>query len=208
MPAKRKLPMRRALAALLLTVLTLPAAAATYDGKVALVEGTATINGKRASVGQLVKAGDVVRTGAKSRLDLLWGRGRASRLMPNSELKVARTDAQQQQMSLSWGGLLSIIRAKGPFRTTSANAVAAVTGTVYYHEETKEHPGYVCVCSGTVQIGHPAAAHTHKPLTASHHTAVHSQTSGHQPAPMVSHTDADIQFLDQYLVHQEEELDP
>jgi hypothetical protein len=109
---------------------------------------------------------------------------------------VKRWDAEQH-VTLSFGGLLSVLAKGVRYHTASPNAVAAVTGTAYYHEESARLPGYVCVCKGAVGIRHPEVAQ-HKPVASTKHTAVSVKKADVKEVGMIdgNHTDKDIAELE------------
>jgi hypothetical protein len=199
---------RLAVSVLLVGFLLLPAQAAPYLGRVAQVIGSATLNGHPARLGMTVMAGDRLRTASKSRVDLIWRNGSAMRLMPGSEMVVRRWDTEQH-VALSFGGLLSVLAKGVRYRTSSTNAVAAVTGTVYYQEESKELPGYVCVCKGSVNLGAPDA-HTLTPVTGLHHKAMAIKPAAVKEVGMIDghHTDQDIAELEALQKKEKEQTSP
>lgn len=186
---------RFAAAMVLLSCLSLPVQAAPYLGRVAQVIGSASLNGYPAKKGMIVAAGDRLRTADRSRVDLIWRNGSAMRLMAASEMVVKRWD-REQHVALSFGGLLSVLAKGVHYHTSSPNAVASVTGTVYYQEESKALPGYVCVCKGSVNLGSPDAKTT-TPVTATHHTAMAIRPDATKEVGMIDghHTDQDIAEL-------------
>lgn len=108
--------------------------------KVYSIIGDVTITGtageKQAAVGDLLLAGDSVRTGENSMADILYGTAGVIRIQPGSSVAIATLMDQttgDTQLDMP-AGRMNVTLAKlkkGDFRVKTGTAVAAVRGTTF-----------------------------------------------------------------------------
>ncbi|HVO40740.1 MAG TPA: FecR family protein [Spirochaetia bacterium] len=165
------------------------------------VDGTVTIDGAAASVGDAVRYGAVVRTAAASSAEIEFNGRNAIRLSENTTL-VFNPRNLQTGSELRQGGLAFVLKGlstatAGPsFLVRTPSAVAGVRGTSFFMQVESPTSTYVCSCNGAVQVL-DASGRVAKELAASHHKAVRISDTGSGPqttdAPRLYHTDADLE---------------
>jgi hypothetical protein len=168
---------------------------------ISYLEGTVTIDGASAQIGDTVPLGAVVRTSAGSLVDIEFNTRNALRLSENTTL-VFNPRNLQIGSELRQGALTLVLKklfvgANGEgFRVRTPSAVAGVRGTSFFMKIESPTSTYVCACNGAVEVlgadGSPL-----KELAASHHKAVRIESTGGAPgitdAPRLYHTDADLE---------------
>jgi len=168
------------------------------------LEGSVLINGQSAQKGLPVNPGDVIATGADSRLVFVMGKD-AFLLRERTRLEIGagaiaeRALEAGQAMRLIAGKVLAVW-GRGNRRFETATAVVAVRGTGIYFEAQPDVT-YICTCYGRADIaatGDPAARET---VQTTHHESprfVYAGKAGQliEPAPVVNHTDAELTRLE------------
>ncbi len=168
---------------------------------VTYLEGTVTMDGVEASIGDTVPLGAVVVTSAASLVDIEFNARNAIRLSENTTL-VFNPGNLQVGSQLRRGALTLVLKqltrgADGQsFFVRTPSATAGVRGTSFFMKVESPTSTYVCACNGAVQVfGNDGALA--RELAASHHKAIHIDTSGAAPqiadAPRLYHTDADLE---------------
>src|SRR5271157_1184811 len=168
---------------------------------VTYLEGTVTIDGVEASIGDTVPLGSVLTTSAGSLVDIEFNTRNAIRLSENTTL-VFNPNNLQIGSELRQGALTLVLKqltvgATGQgFLVRTPSATAGVRGTSFFMKVESATSTYVCACNGDVQVfGRDGTLA--RELAASHHKAVHIDTSGSAPqiqeAPRLYHTDADLE---------------
>jgi hypothetical protein len=129
-------------------------------------------NGKPAplNAGQLVHAGDVIRTGPNGSVELRWARwagGTRIKLGPNTRFTVKRAVAnrssgnEESRLRVDegsiWVRLRKKLTGKSKFEVETPTAVAAVRGTVFKVSVDKDGTSRVSVWEGTVAVALGAA---------------------------------------------------
>ena len=168
---------------------------------VTYLEGTVTIDGVQANIGDRVPLGAVVSTSAGSLVDIEFNVRNAVRLSENTSL-VFNPNNLQMGSQLRQGALTLVLKnllvgSNGQgFLVRTPSAVAGVRGTSFFMKVESETSTYVCACNGAVQV-FGSDGQLAKELAASHHKAVHIDTSGSAAqvtdAPRLYHTDADLE---------------
>ncbi len=167
------------------------------------IKGNVRINGIPAQIGAVVKPGDTVTTGPpESRAIFVAGQD-AYLLRENTRLEISAADMPSQAAALLRvvrGKMLAVF-GKGGRRIETPTAIAGVRGTGMYTEAEPERT-YICTCYGVFDI-YPA----NRPELGEHLVARHHEypryiyASGDtqkiiSPAPMISHTDAELILLE------------
>jgi hypothetical protein len=132
------------------------------------VVGSAEIQPKGTSswqalpLGQLIKAGDMVRTGADSEVDLAWANGTHVRLGANTAFSVAkaqtknstRTTSSETKLSIGkiWVRLRKGMEGTSKFEVKTPTIVAAVRGTVFSIEVAEDGTTTVETMEGLVGV--------------------------------------------------------
>lgn len=111
--------------------------------------------------GDMIKTGDVVRSGEQSTAEFKWADGTRWKIMPRTKISVKKSThnaikkADESQLKLSAGKVfVRIVKALKPasqFKVETPTAVAAVRGTIF-SVEYKEGQSQVAVFKGAVQV--------------------------------------------------------
>jgi len=168
---------------------------------VTYLEGTASIDGQQAAVGDVVPLGSLVVTSAQSLVDIEFNGRNALRLSENTSL-VFNPRNFQTGSELKQGALTLVLKglpsgAIGEsFLVRTPTVVAGVRGTSFFIKVDGPSSTYVCACNGAVQVLGPDGSILRE-LAASHHKAVRVTDEGDRPqvsdAPMLYHTDDDVE---------------
>ena len=136
------------------------------EARITYLEGTAqAIDGQKAprflKVNDVVKKGDEIKTGQKSKLELLLGDKSQLRFADNSHFKILQVDADEEQaryvkvhlaLGKAWANVRKAIAGKQNFALTCENAVAGVRGTIYRMNVHEDGSAMVRVYDGTVYV--------------------------------------------------------
>ena len=118
--------------------------------------GTVTVNGKNvASVGQEIKYGDVIQTGAKSLCELIINEKNILRLGEKSKMAFNISE-KENSLDLIEGWLAGITKKISSKERTylikSPTSVAAVRGTSFCTKVENPNSTYFCVCNGKIEL--------------------------------------------------------
>jgi hypothetical protein len=184
---------------------TLGAQAQGRSNIVTLV-GDAQANGIRLQADQTIRNGDELLTGPGASLVFVMGDS-AFHLRQNSRLKVEGDTGGVvvNALRLLTGGVISVW-GKGPQRKISTpTATAGIRGTGVYAEvfPEQDNRSYLCICYGVVDL---EASTERKLVQAEYHDAHWVEPIARNgrlltPAPLLNHTDEEIEYLAQ-LVNQ------
>jgi hypothetical protein len=116
---------------------------------------------KALAAGDMIKTGDVIRSGVASTAEFKWADGTRWKIMPQTEITVAKSThnaikkADQSQLKLSSGKVfIRIVQSLKPasqFQVETPTAVAAVRGTIF-SVEYKNGQSEIAVFKGAVQV--------------------------------------------------------
>ncbi len=170
------------------------------------LSGDVDINGQPASVGQLIKPGDVVRTGGNdSHVTIIIGQ-HAYLLRENSEIEFSLsdiTDAQGSvvsgQIDLLNGAMLAVFAQTNTLITTPLASIG-IRGTACYIDSAPTRT-YACVCYGTGEL---RTAHdgTHlETVNTTHHDQPRfiyppGAPRAIESAPVIDHSDVELRMLE------------
>jgi hypothetical protein len=165
------------------------------------VSGDVAVNGKPATPGTRVRAGDSVVTGPNGDVVFVVGRD-AFMIRPESRVELLRRSDSPLLTGLRivTGRILSVFSTGRPREIESATATIGIRGTAVYVEAEAART-YVCTCYGTAVVGSrndPAARET---ISTKHHDQPRYVMASGAPqmlmgAPMVNHTDAELILLE------------
>ncbi|MBA3058568.1 MAG: FecR family protein [Gammaproteobacteria bacterium] len=168
------------------------------------LSGDALLNGRRLLPAQTIQTGDVITTGAQSRLVFVLGNS-AFHVRQNSQLTVERgaTLSVVSVLRLLQGAVVSVW-GKGLHRQiTTPTLTAGIRGTGVYTEIFANQDGrsYFCNCYGTVDM---SAGGERVLSTSSYHQAFWGEVqakSGRMltPAKAINHSDEELEFLARLL---------
>ncbi len=172
------------------------------------LNGDVRINDRPAKLGDIVRAGDVIRTGPKASVLFVAG-GSVHLIRDNSRITFPPDDAAKDLSSSAIraiktvnGKILSVF-GDGPHRIETATSIAGVRGTGIYVEAEPDRT-YICTCYGTIDLAARSAPETAITLSTRHHEAgkfiLGPDASGPRiiPAPMINHTDKELILLESH----------
>lgn len=136
------------------------------EALISYLEGSAqAIDGQKAprslKVNDIVKKGDEIKTGQKSKLELVLADKSQLRFADNSHFKILQVDADEEQardvkvhvaVGKAWANVNKAIAGKQNFALASENAVAGVRGTIYRMNVREDRSALVRVYDGTVYV--------------------------------------------------------
>ncbi|MDA8424561.1 MAG: FecR family protein [Treponema sp.] len=183
---------------------TAETAAAAQPQKVTVVytEGSVSVNGSSARIGQTLGTTVSVETGPSSSCQIEFG---DKNIMNVGQNAVASFDFSKitAEVELKRGGLTSVLKGlaqlgdRDSFVVKTDVASAGVRGTCFC-VWCDDASTYVCACNGTVRTI-DAKGHDEQVLTASHHVArLYSMKGGTisvEAAGLLHHSDASVQAL-------------
>ncbi len=173
---------------------------------VQVFSGDVTINGVPVQAGQLIRAGDVVRTGGgDSHVTIVIGQ-HAYLLRENSEIEFSFEDIAEGEASALSGsidvvtGAMLAVFAKSNVEITTPLATIGIRGTACYVDSAEEKT-YICVCYGTGDFFTARDRHFLETVTTSHHDEPRyiyppGGTLAIEKAPVIDHTNDELRMLE------------
>lgn len=168
---------------------------------ISYLEGSVTIDGREASIGDTVPLGALVVTSSRSLIDIEFSARNAIRLSENTTLVFnprnlqTGSELRQGALTLVLKQLFSGEKGEG-FLVRTPSAVAGVRGTSFFMKVESPTSTYVCACNGAVQVLGKDGSLL-KELASAHHKAVRIESGGTaalmSDAPRLYHTDADLE---------------
>ena len=138
------------------------------EAKVALLEGTASVipegESERRSlkVGNVLKGGDRVNTGPKSRLEIVLQNNTSLRFADNTRFKISQIGLDEKSktgnvkvhlvLGRTWANVSKTLGVKTDFELSCENAIAGVRGTVYRMNVNDDKSVLVKVYDGMVYV--------------------------------------------------------
>ncbi len=173
------------------------------SGTIVYVDGSVSVNGKPATIGQTVASTDTVKTGDASVAEITFS-GRNIIQIEANTLTTLDLSGADRGANLKSGALALVLKQLGPigakpgFRVTTQNAVGGVRGTAFYVKVESPDRTYFCLCNGELSLADSGGGNA-STVTAAHHKAIRFIRNGAsiaaEPAPMLYHTDAQMQAL-------------
>jgi hypothetical protein len=166
--------------------------------QVGRMRGPALINGQPAKSGQAVRAGDTVVTGPAADIVLVTGRD-AMLVRQNSNLALA-----EDGFRLVTGAVLGVFAPRERKNLHTLTATIGIRGTAVYLESERTRT-YVCTCYGETVLepadDSSARETVHPKLRHEHPRYILARGAPRMvtPAPMLNHTDAEIELLQKLL---------
>ena len=190
-------------AAMAASIFGTPASKLPAGQSIYRIDGTATVNGKEATLSTPVTNGDTVRTGKNS--EIVFAVGGTSMIL-RSDTNVVLEPAQGTSLLLSGlrlitGKLLSVHGRGNPVRMQTITATVGIRGTGVYLESDPEQ-SYVCTCYGVTDIVANDDAQSKETVTATHHDKPLYVLKGAKPgasirrAPFINHTDQELALIE------------
>jgi hypothetical protein len=160
----RKLRLGLVLVALLVA-LGVAGAGADKIGQVSFVEGTASLvkenKEKALKVGAPIRAGDHLRTGADTQLEIRYANGSVIRIGEKSEVKLQGDETPEVLKGRLWSNIQKVAKG-GTFQVKTPVATAAVRGTIFNVEvdsvknaagDSAKASAHVALYEGKVDVG-------------------------------------------------------
>ena len=187
-------------AILLLLLLSCTKGSLTESPVISAFAGELTVNGNSSKTGVPVKYGDIIKTGQNSFCEIKLNELSIIKLSQNTEF-VFNISETENSFELHSGSLAGLTRKKfvkqNQYLIKTPTGIAAIRGTAYFIHIESPDSTYFCVCNGTVSI----KGETEETITSTHHKAMRitkkpgSKLSSGKNAPLLYHTDADIEKL-------------
>ena len=165
--------------------------------------GSATVNGKDATMATPIAKGDTVRTGKNSEIIFAIG-GTSMILRSDSHLELEPAQGTSPLLAglrLLTGKLLSVHGRGNPVRMSTITATIGIRGTGVYLESDPEQ-SYVCTCYGVTDISSNTDKESKETVSATHHDRPLYVVSGAKPgssirrAPFINHTDQELMLIE------------
>jgi hypothetical protein len=158
-----------------------------------LLQGTLLVNNQAADTDTLIRANDILQTGANSQAIFVVGHD-AFTLRANSELHLTADGALVGRLRLVTGALLSVF-GKSRHQIVTPTAAIGIRGTGVY-TEAQPDISYVCTCYGTTEISSNTGAT--ETVTSKHHDAPKYVTSNGEilPAGFINHSDDELMLIE------------
>ena len=176
----------------------LPASQSIYR-----LTGSATVNGKEATLATLIGPNDTIRTGKNSEIVFVVG-GQAMILRSDSQLilqgKEEKSSMLISALRLLAGKLLSVSRNQG-MRIQTTTAVLGIRGTGFYVESEPDLT-YFCTCYGTSDVSASNDPASKETVVSQHHDKplyiLASAQAGQsiRPAEFKNHTDQELMLIE------------
>jgi hypothetical protein len=165
--------------------------------------GTATVNGKPATMQTLIGPTDTVETGKGA--ELVFAVGESAFILRESS-RVALESKQQESaiitgLRLLTGRLLSVFPPGRPVRASSLTSTIGIRGTGFYME-TEPEQTYFCTCYGVTDIAANNDPQSKATVAAVQHDrpvyilAKAPPGQSIRDAPFINHTDQELQIIE------------
>jgi hypothetical protein len=162
------------------------------------VEGDVRINGRPATPGTPVRAGDVVTTGKVALAVFVIGQD-AFLMRQRSRAQFAGRDLVLSLLRLTTGRLLSVFGHGEERRLITPTATIGIRGTGGYLEAQRRRT-YFCLCYGTAEVAPSGSAMRETYSTTHHESPKYIYGDGRKtamaPAAVVNHTDDELIMLE------------
>jgi hypothetical protein len=161
------------------------------------LDGTATVNGRPAHVGEPVNLGDRVVTGRLSQAVIVVGSD-AFLVRAKSAIEVKGEDGILKELVVASGQVLSVF-SKKPVVIQATSASIGIRGTGAYIEINPDSV-YFCLCYGEALVEGPGMAAARVVKTTHHEEPLILHDDGGimrvEPGPFLNHTDAELVMLE------------
>lgn len=165
------------------------------------ITGTVTVNGKAASEGMLLRAGDTIATGPKSEAIYVIGQDAyLQREKSSVSFAASAAGTAADVMRVITGGILSVF-GKGAKRLEVPTATIGIRGTGCYIETQGEKSVYFCLCYGIADVAPLADPKVVERIETRYHDhpiLIHNDAAMPTMAPhgVINHTDSELVLLE------------
>jgi len=180
-----------------------PAYCKEASAHIASISGQVSVNGKTASIDQVVKDGDTLVTGKEGKCDIVFSGKNIIRLFDNTKTTLS-LDKEKKLVEILKGTLATMVNNLSgndksyAYTVKTPIAIAGVRGTVFFVKVEDPENSYICLCNGKMDVI-PMGDCTPEHLTAKHHNAlsmtVNGKTIKSSPAKMLYHTDRELESM-------------
>lgn len=197
--------MKRAIGILVLILAAVGAPVFAADtASIVYLEGTVTLNGSPAAVGDSVPAGALVQTGADSICQIVFNARNIIHLAADTSLRLDPA-LVSRGATLQKGTIAMVLRNLAPsapgevrFTIRTSSTVAGVRGTCFLVKVEDDNNTYICCCNGSIHLEGTSGEFTRN-LAAPHHREVRITKSATglsmAAAPMLYHSDKDVETI-------------
>ncbi len=185
---------------------------ADYPQGMRKIEGIVKINETATQIGAIVKAGDIVSTGAAGLAIFVIGKDvymlrDNTRLELGSEASENFKESAVNLLRLLNGKMMAVFR-NSPKRLEMPTVIAGVRGTGLYAEADPERD-YLCVCYGAAELHAKSDANIRETIRSQHHDMPRyiyasgspekriEKAGGHSERP--NHTDEELFMLESFV---------
>jgi hypothetical protein len=169
------------------------------------MQGSVTVDGKKADLMTPIGPNSHVKTGSNSRLVFVVASD-AFFLRSNSELEMGSSGGLIiEGMRIVSGALLSVFgKREAPHTITTSTATIGIRGTGIYLESDPEQ-SYVCTCYGQTKITAVADKNISEDIVSEHHDKpvyILPSNAGNKlivPAPFINHTDGELALIEELV---------
>ncbi|HKA39495.1 MAG TPA: iron dicitrate transport regulator FecR [Burkholderiales bacterium] len=167
------------------------------------LEGTATVNGKPATLATRIGATDTVETGKGS--EIVFAVGESAFILRESS-RIALESKQKDSALITGlrvltGKLLSVFPKGRPLQVGTLTSTIGIRGTGFYTETDPEQT-YFCTCYGVTDIAATKDPQSTTTVAAVQHDrplyilAKAPRGEAIRPAPFINHTDQELQVIE------------
>ena len=167
-------------------------------------EGTVTLNGSPAAVGDEVPAGALVQTGADSLCQIVFNARNIIHMAAETSMRLDPS-VVSRGATLQKGTIAMVLRNLAPgkpgearFSIRTSSTVAGVRGTCFLVRVEDDNNTYICCCNGAIHLEGTSGQFTRN-IAAPHHREVRITRSdtgvSMTAAPMLYHSDADVEAI-------------
>lgn len=172
------------------------------EGRVSFVSGEVFINNNRADVGDIVKEGDVVKTGDNSEAEIEIRDYAVFHIKENSTVLIEDI-LLSPRVEVKKGWFLAIIKRETQFEVGTPLVLAGVRGTVLFINVLNDEEAYLCNCNGKIDLEDTATGDVVKNIVSGYHKAFTLSRRGDgldiESAKLLYHNDSDIlQIADRF----------
>ena len=173
------------------------------DRSIFTLSGDVRVNGRVAQKSTRIRAGDTVRTGARSEIIFAVG-GDSFILRGNSELEIGGSGFFIDSLRMLTGRLLSVFARRNAGQRldmSASTATIGVRGTGVYLESQPDLT-YLCTCYGQVALSASGDPDDSELITTTNHDSPRyidsrpSRGSRIRPAPVIRHTNTELRLLE------------
>lgn len=173
------------------------------------LKGDVFVNDQQADKQTRIRTGDTVRTGARSEVVFAVG-GDSFIMRDDSEMRIGGSGFFIDSLRILTGRVLSVFAQRGTgqsLKLSASTATIGIRGTGAYLEVEPDLT-YLCTCYGQVELRASDDPDDRELITTTNHDSPRYisnkpvQGSRIRPAPVINHTNTELQLLEQIVGRQ------